>query len=114
MAWDYVYSHLQYTGNTIGGNADFNWFDAPLSDLSFIPGYNAGGCEVTCRFGDVPSIHMPGGGQLHLDSGNPLWGLGLGALVHGFIDVGLGNINPSVPMVPVKAAGQTFSHGPGN
>jgi hypothetical protein len=87
-------------GNTVGGNGDFNWSGAPLSDLSFIPGYNVGGCEVTCRFGDVPSIHMPGGGQLHLDSGNPLWGFGVGALVHGFIDVGLGNINPSVPMGP--------------
>jgi hypothetical protein len=53
----------------------------------------------------MPSIHMPGvtsdGGLpiLHLDTANPYWGFGFGAFVHGFVDVLIGNINPSVPIV---------------
>jgi hypothetical protein len=98
--WDSIYASLQYVKNgTIGGNANFKW-TGDLGLISFIPGYLAGGCEVTCRFGGVPSIHMPGNYILHLDSGNPLWGFGLGAFVHGFVDVLLGNINPNVPMGP--------------
>ena len=98
--WDYIYAHLQPLPNgTIGGNANFSW-TGDVSALSFVPGYLTGGCEVTCRFGGIPSIHMPGDYILHLDSGNPLWGFGLGAFVHGFFDVLLGNINPSVPMEP--------------
>ncbi|MGA8490648.1 MAG: RHS repeat-associated core domain-containing protein, partial [Terriglobales bacterium] len=103
LSWQAVYGSLQYL-NTAGGNANFA-YQGNLIDLSFIPGYNTGGCEVTCRFGGISSIHMPGSDGagdpiLHLDSGNPLWGFGLGAFVHGFVDVLLGNINPSVPMGP--------------
>jgi hypothetical protein len=98
--WDYIYSNLSpLPDGTKGGNANFSWTGDP-NFINFIPGYDPGGCEVTCRFGGIPSIHMPGGYILHLDSGNPIWGFGLGAFVHGFVDVLLGNINPSVPMGP--------------
>ena len=98
LDWNTVYGNLRWL-YTQGGNANFA-YDGNLSDLSFIPGYATGGCEVKCRYGDIPSVHMPGNYILHLDSGNPLWGFGLGALAHGFIDVLLGNINPTVPMGP--------------
>jgi len=98
LDWNTVYGNLTYL-STKGGNADFA-YSGDLNDLSFIPGYASGGREVLSRFGGIPSIHMPGDYILHLDSGNPLWGFGLGAFVHGFVDVLLGNINPSVPMGP--------------
>jgi AcrR family transcriptional regulator len=34
------------------------------------------------------------------DSAGPLWGFGLGAFIHGFVDVFLGGINSNVPMGP--------------
>ncbi len=101
--WDTIYNSLNYLG-TKGGNGNFAWTGDP-SAISFIPGWNTGGCEVTCRYGDVPSIHNPGTndiGQssLHLDSANPLWGFGFGAFLHGLIDLAVGNLNPGVPLDP--------------
>ena len=103
LDWGDVYGDLQYL-YTKGGNANFS-YEGDVSDLGFVPGYDTGGCELTCRYGGIPSIHMPGSDAegdpiLHLDSGDPLWGFGLGAIVHGFVDVLLGNINPAVPMNP--------------
>jgi len=73
-------------------------------DLSFLPGCASGGEGPSCRFGGLPSIHEPGLDphnnnvpMLHLDTGNPFWGWGLGFLVHWGVDMGLGNINGSVP-----------------
>ena len=102
LLWDEVHTDLNYL-YTNGGNANFEYLGNPY-DLSFIPGYNTGGGALS-RYGGVPSVHMPGTTDddnpiLHLDSANPLWGFGLGAFLHGSIDVGIGNINPSVPMAP--------------
>jgi hypothetical protein len=96
--WDNIYANLQpVPDGTKGGNANFAW-TGDLNLLNFIPRYDTGGCEWTCRAGGMPSIHMSGNYILHLDSGNPIWGFGLGALAHGFFDGFLGNINSSVPM----------------
>lgn len=98
-----AYADLSYV-KTTGGNPNFIWLGDP-SDLSFIPRYGDDSCPgMLCRVGGVPSIHWhdsadDGSAILHLDHGNPLWGFGLGAFVHGFIDVLLGNINPSVPIM---------------
>jgi RHS repeat-associated protein len=102
LTWDEAYDNLSYT-KTKGGNANFEWTGDP-SDIDFIPGYDSGGGEGSLdREGSMPSIHMPGMADglpvLHLDTANPYWGFGLGALVHGFVDVVLGNLNPSVPIV---------------
>lgn len=102
LTYDNVYSNLQYD-HTQGGNANFVYL-GDLNDLSFIPDYDTGGGNSS-REGGIPSIHMPGATDdglaiLHLDSANPLWGFGLGAFLHGLIDVGFGNINPRVPMGP--------------
>jgi hypothetical protein len=106
ITWDYAYNHLQYdsTKQTQGGNANFDWTGAP-TEIAFVPGADAGGCEMTCRFGGVPSIHAHGRNPdkqpiLHLDSASLIWGYGLGAFLHAVIDVGLGNINTHVPMGP--------------
>jgi hypothetical protein len=96
VTWEYAYKNLAYTGKTKGGNANFQWLGFS-DDLDFIPYYSGGGCEILCRAGGVPSIHMPGGYVLHLDAGNPLWGFGLGAVVHGTWDLGINNLNGSVP-----------------
>jgi hypothetical protein len=98
LTWQQAYDALQYQ-KTTGSNADFRW-TGDINSLNFIPGYDIGGCEVACRVGSLPAIHMSGNYTLHLDAGNPLWGFGLGAFVHGFVDVLFGNINPSVPRVP--------------
>lgn len=104
LSWDEAYDDLSFT-KTKGGNANFAWTGDP-NDIDFIPGYDSGGGEGSAdRVGSMPSIHMPGvtsdGGLpiLHLDTANPYWGFGFGAFVHGFVDVLIGNINPSVPIV---------------
>ena len=103
LTWDEAYNNLSYT-KTTGGNANFMW-TGDSSDISFIPDYDTDGGEGSKdRDGSMPSIHMPGitGNGLpvlHLDTANPYWGFGLGALVHGFVDVVLGNLNPRVPIV---------------
>ncbi len=89
-----VYNDLVPQGVN-GGNADFTW-TGDSSYISFIPHSDTGGCEFTCRVGSFPSIHMDHW-TIHLDTGNPMWGFGLGFFVHLFVDMGLGNINPSVP-----------------
>jgi hypothetical protein len=105
LVWQSVYNQLQPVLGSdgqplvVGGNANFT-YTGPLNDLSFIPNYLSGGCEVQCRFGGAPAIHMHGNYQIHLDNGNPLWGFGVGALIHGVVDVILGNINGSFPMPP--------------
>jgi hypothetical protein len=35
----------------------------------------------------------------HLDTAGVNWGFGLGAIIHGIADYGLGNLDPSVPLV---------------
>jgi hypothetical protein len=96
LDWQTVYGELEPLF-TKGGNVNFE-YTGNLQELSFIPGSADGGCEWLCRFGDIPSIHMAADYDVHLDSANPLWGFGLGLVIHGFIDVLLGNINPSVPL----------------
>ena len=44
-----------------------------------------------------PAIHF-NDGAFHLDTAGVGWGYGLGVFLHG-VDVGLGNINPGVPIV---------------
>jgi len=106
VTWALVYNHLVYSG-TQGGNADFSWVIYSPTDGSIltmtqlqlsIPELDDGGCEWSCREGSMPSIHFHDD-MFHLDTASPLWGYGLGLLIHGFVDFGLGNINPSVPMV---------------
>jgi hypothetical protein len=46
----------------------------------------------------MPSLRF-NDNAFHLDTANPSWGFGLGLFIHGFVDVLLGNINPSVPMI---------------
>lgn len=102
--WDEIYAHLAYN-TTTGGNADFDWVDTvdsstlTLEQLQLsVPGLDSGGCEWSCRDGSMPSLHF-NDGMFHLDTANPSWGFGFGLFVHGFVDVALGHINPSVPMV---------------
>lgn len=105
VTWDIVYNHLEWQ-DTQGGNADFGWratlddgTTITLANLQLdIPGISAGGCEWSCRAGSMPSLHY-NKDMFHLDTANPAWGFGLGLFIHGFSDVLLGNINPSVPMV---------------
>jgi RHS repeat-associated protein len=96
--WDTIYKNLQYI-TTKGGNADFA-YNGSLVDigLSYIMGDDGTGCEVTCRDGDMPSVHFHNS-MFHLDTANPMWGYGLGLVIHGINDVGFGNINPGVPML---------------
>jgi RHS repeat-associated protein len=95
--WQNVYDDLS-PDTMKGGNVDFKWTGDP-DLLDFIPDSQKGGCEFLCRVGSIPSIHMDNG-DIHLDAGNPLWGFGLGFLVHFSVDMVLGNINPSVPIAP--------------
>jgi hypothetical protein len=103
--WDAIYSHLSYVG-TQGGNADFGCqptaSDGSILTLASlqlsISGIDAQGCEWSCRDGSMPSLHY-NNDAFHLDTANPTLDL-FGLLVHGFVDVVLGNINPSVPMIP--------------
>jgi hypothetical protein len=99
--WDYIYGHLDpYDENgdlqIQGGHVDFRWW-GDNSYLNFVPssGWDNGG-GVADRYGDMGAIHF-NHGLFHLDTASPLWGFGLGAFLHGIIDVGFGNINPSVP-----------------
>lgn len=101
--WDYIYNHLNpYKPGTEdlniqGGNVDFTWTGDP-SYLSFVPqsAWDTGGCTL-CRYGSMEAIHY-NDGLFHLDTASPAWGWGLGLIMHGFVDVFLGNINPSVPI----------------
>ena len=78
--------------NVLGGNANFvipqsvwSQFASSCSDGPFGPGY---------RCGLSPSLHFETDGTLfwvHMDSGNPNSGFGLGAFIHVFLDVILGN-----------------------
>lgn len=102
--WDEIYAHLAYN-TTTGSNADFDWVDTvdgstlTVAQLQLsIPGLDSGGCEWSCRDGSMPSLHF-NDGMFHLDTANPSWGFGFGLFAHGFVDVVLGHINPSVPMV---------------
>jgi RHS repeat-associated protein len=98
MTWQNVYDDLS-PDTTKGGNVDFKWTGDP-SLLNFIPNSPTGdGCTFTCRVGSFPSIHM-NDGDIHLDTGNPMWGFGLGFLVHFSVDMTLGQINPGVPIAP--------------
>ena len=101
VKWIDIYNNLTYSGHTEGGNATFIWGkDLPAdSYLGFIPGSGTGGCLWSCRDGDMPSVHMHND-LLHVDTSSPLWGFGLGFFLHGVFDVGIGNINPSVPRIP--------------
>jgi RHS repeat-associated protein len=103
--WDYIYNHLNpYDGNgnlqIWGGNADFNWTGDP-SFLDFVPqsDWDKGGCEFSWRYGSMNAIHFDNG-SFHLDTAGVNWDFPIGAVIHGFVDVLLGNINPSLPMVP--------------
>jgi len=93
ITWQYIYNNLSPDG-VKGGNTDFTW-NGSAAVMDFIPG-SPQGCEFTCGVGGIPSIHM-NNGDIHLDTGNPMWGFGLGFLVHFVFDMLLGNINPSVP-----------------
>lgn len=98
--WDAIYNSLDYDG-TKGSNADFSWNGTTdLNSLGLDPGLqlDSGGCEWSCRDGSMPSLHF-NDGMFHLDTASPSWGFGFGLFVHGFVDLLLGNINPSVPMV---------------
>jgi RHS repeat-associated protein len=101
VTWDFVYNHLVDNG-TQGGNADFGWDNSDGTSVVglnlSIPGAATGGCEWSCRDGSMPSLHY-NNFMFHLDTANPSWGFGLGLFIHGFVDVLLGNINPSVPML---------------
>jgi hypothetical protein len=91
---------------TKGGNADFRWQKTLIDGSTLalaslhlsIPEIDKGGCEWSCRDGSMPSLHY-NNNAFHLDTANPTLGL-FGLFVHGFVDVLLGNINPSVPMAP--------------
>ena len=100
--WGAIYNSLVAV-QTQGGNVDFSW-DSTKSGLSLesldLPDslqISGGGCELTCRDGSIPSLHF-NDSMFHLDSANPLWGFGLGAVLHLVGDVILGNINGTVPM----------------
>jgi hypothetical protein len=81
-----VYTQLTYV-KTVGGNSDFQPGNINLSFLD--PNQDN-------RGGDV---HLHGDGLIHLDTHNPFSNFPLAALGHLFFDLGLGNINSSVPMV---------------
>ncbi|HKV77344.1 MAG TPA: hypothetical protein VJP02_04350 [Candidatus Sulfotelmatobacter sp.] len=94
ITWQYVYDKLRPAG-VQGGNADFaRTGEAAL--IGFIPRSSKGECELTCRVGSFPSIHM-NHWDIHLDTANPMQGFGLGFFVHFAVDMILGNINGSVP-----------------
>jgi hypothetical protein len=95
LNWDQAYEHLK-EDTTKGGNVDFSW-TGDASDIAFIPGSATRGCEWACRTGNMPSIHM-NNDEIHLDTANPSWGFGFGMLVHGVVDVLIGNINPTIPL----------------
>ena len=97
--WDYIYQNL-IPDQIHGGHEDFDWIGDP-SILNFVPqeALDWGGCPVSCRYGFMDQIHY-NNNMFHLDTVGVNWGFGLGALLHGLIDVGLGNINPSIPMGP--------------
>jgi hypothetical protein len=52
--------------------------------------YENFGCDHD-RCGSIPSLHFHDTGFVHLDTANPFWGYGLGAMVHFGVDVFLGN-----------------------
>lgn len=101
--WDEIYNNLKPDKNgklqIWGGNVDFT-YTGQQSTLDFVPqsAWDTGGCEVTCRYGAMGAIHFDNG-TFHLDTASPTWGFGLGLFMHGFVDILLGNINPSVPMI---------------
>jgi len=103
--WDAIYASLQYNG-TQGGHADFTWVPVPGApdeqtdpSLDFVRqgAWDTGGCELMCRYGSFDAIHY-NNDMFHLDTVGANWGYGLGLLLHGLIDFGIGNINPSVPI----------------
>jgi len=96
--WDAIYGSLVYKDSG-GGNGDF-LYDGNVMDLglSFSIGDSGKGCEWLCRAGSMPSLHYDHS-MFHIDTANPSWGFGYGLFVHGFVDLLLGNINPSVPML---------------
>jgi hypothetical protein len=103
--WDEIYDNLVPYGSNgnlqiWGGNVDFTW-TGDDSMLSFVPesAWDSGGCEVLCRYGAMDAIHFDNG-TFHLDTAGVLWDFPLGAMIHGFSDILLGNINPSFPGVP--------------
>jgi hypothetical protein len=72
---------------TVGGNTDFKRGDIDLSFLNSKQQMRAG------------QIHQHSDGLVHLDNYNPFSSFPLGAIGHLFVDVILGSINSSVPMV---------------
>jgi hypothetical protein len=86
-----------------GGHADFSWSWDPDDGIdptaNFTSNMPSGGCGFSCRFGDFDQIHF-NNDNFHLDTVGVNWAFPLGAILHGLIDVGYGNINPSVPIIP--------------
>lgn len=56
--------------------------------------------ERPCRYGSMDAIHF-NNDAFHLDTAGANWGYGLGAFLHLFFDLGLGNNPGNVPMNPV-------------
>jgi len=88
---DTIYSQLLYV-MTKGGNADFQPGNPQVGfiDLSFLdPKHDYRSGNVHLHYED---------GLVHLDSFNPFSNFPIGALGHLIVDLGMGNINSSVPM----------------
>jgi len=105
--WDAIYNALTVKydpdGNVIiqGGHVDFT-FEGDSKLLNFVPqqDWDSGGCSFSCRYGSMDAIHFDNH-LFHLDTAGVNWGYGLGAFLHLFFDVGLGNNPGNVPMNPV-------------
>jgi RHS repeat-associated protein len=103
--WDTIYANLNpykqdgITFNISGGNVDFTWRD-PANPPDFVPQsrLETGGCEILCRYGFMDQIHY-NHSMFHLDTAGVNWGFGLGAIIHGIADLGLGNLDPNTPLV---------------
>lgn len=84
----------------IGGNVDFAW-NGIAGLLDFVPAadWATGDCEWSYRYGSIYAIHF-NNDAFHLDAAGPQWGSGLGFLWHGIFNLGFGNINGRIPLVP--------------
>src|SRR6266478_3596689 len=87
---------LQATG-VKGGNANFAISEEVFNNATATSGCSEG-IAPGIRCGTVPSLHFESGLVLgnmtysvHMDTANPAAGLGLGMIVHGLVDVFLGN-----------------------
>jgi len=102
--WDDIYKSLTYNGIE-GGHADFSWnwvgdpSENPDPTLAATANWPSGGCVFSCRYGFMDQIHL-NNNAFHLDTVGANWAFPLGAMLHGLIDYGFGNINPGIPMLP--------------